>query len=42
MSNETAERDPIEQTEPTNKKFKSSWIWNYWEEDTQEFKGDLR
>jgi hypothetical protein len=42
MSNETAERDPIEQTEPTNKKFKSSWIWNYWEEETQEFKGDLR
>jgi len=42
MSNETAERDPIEQTEPTNKKFKSSWIWNYWEEKTQEFKGELR
>jgi len=25
MSNETAERDPIEQTEPTNKKFKAGF-----------------
>ena len=41
MSNETAERDPIEQTEPTNKKFKFSWIQNYQEKETQEFKGDL-
>lgn len=41
MSNEI-ERNSIEQTEPTNKKSKSSWIWNYWEEKTQEFKGELR
>lgn len=33
---------PVEPAEPANKKHKSSLIWTYWEEKTQEFKGKPR
>jgi hypothetical protein len=33
---------PVEPAEPANKKPKTSWIWTYWEEKTQEFKGKPR
>lgn len=33
---------PVEPAEPANKRPKTSWIWAYWEEKTQEFKGELR
>lgn len=38
--NET--ESPFEPTEPVNKKPKTSWIWTYWEEQTQQFKGEQR
>lgn len=28
--------------EPVNKKPKTSWVWRFWEEKTQEFKGEVR
>ena len=39
-SNET--ESPVKPVEPVSKKPKTSWIWAYWEEKTQEFKGELR
>jgi hypothetical protein len=39
-SNET--ESPVEPVELVNKKPKTSWIWSYWEEKTQNFKGELR
>ena len=33
--------NPIEPVESVSKKNKTSWIWTYWEEKTQEYKGKV-